>query len=332
MFSFFTGNFLQDIVTNFKTSRLKPANKQLHNCKPLNTILSIQSLSKRYGKIQAVNDLSFEVLQGQVFGLLGPNGSGKTTTLSIILDLVKSNKGSFSWFDSPPSKESRKRIGSVIESPNFFPYLTAYRNLQVVADIRDQDYNDIERVLKLTGLYERRNSKFKTYSFGMKQRLAIASALLGNPEVLILDEPTNGLDPQGIAQVRELIIKVAGLGMTIILASHLLDEVQKICTHVTVLNKGKKLFSGEVSKVLAISDSFELSSTDPDMLQKAISTHPLFQSFSETGLLLQVYFKGEVQPNEINSFLYQQGVVLTHLTERKRSLEQHFLELLEEKI
>jgi len=297
----------------------------------LNTVLAIQSLSKRYGKIQAVNDLSIEVMKGQVFGLLGPNGSGKTTTLSIILDLVKPNKGSFYWFDSPPNKESRKRIGSVIESPNFFPYLSAFTNLQIVADIKDQTYGDIDRVLKLTGLFERRNSKFKTYSFGMKQRLAIASALLGNPEVLILDEPTNGLDPQGIAQVRELIIKVAGFGITIILASHLLDEVQKICSHVAVLNKGQKLFSGDVSKVLAISDSLELSSANLETLQRTISTHSKFQSYTKNGMMLQVYFKEVVEPGEINSFLSQQGIVLTHLSERKRSLEQHFLELLEDK-
>jgi len=297
----------------------------------LSTILSIHSLSKRYGKIQAVDDLSFEVLKGQVFGLLGPNGSGKTTTLSIILDLIHQDKGSFTWFDSLPGKESRKRIGSVIESPNFFPYLSAYKNLQIVADIKDKTYDDIDRVLKLTGLYDRRNSKFKTYSFGMKQRLAIASALLSDPDVLILDEPTNGLDPQGIAQVRDLVINIANHGITIILASHLLDEVQKICTHVAVLHKGKKLFSGEVKKVLAISDSFELSSANPEILQKAISIHPMFQSSSQNGLLLQVYFKGMVEPGELNSFLFQQGIVLTHLSERKRSLEQHFLELLEDK-
>ncbi|MEI7982280.1 MAG: ATP-binding cassette domain-containing protein, partial [Bacteroidota bacterium] len=211
----------------------------------METVLSVNQISKQYGKIQAVKELSLEVARGQIFGLLGPNGSGKTTTLSIILDLIKGN-GNYEWFGDPPSKESRKRIGSVIESPNFFPYLDAITNLKIVADIKDMDYEDIDRVLLLAGLSERKKSKFRTFSYGMKQRLAIASAMLGNPEVLILDEPTNGLDPQGIAHIRELILSVAYQGTTIILASHLLDEVQKICTHVAVLSKGKKLFDGKV--------------------------------------------------------------------------------------
>ncbi|MEI6454752.1 MAG: ATP-binding cassette domain-containing protein [bacterium] len=297
----------------------------------MSTILSIESLAKKYGRIQAVSNLSFEVNHGEVFGLLGPNGSGKTTTLSIVLDLIKQDSGSFSWFGSPPCKESRKRIGSVIESPNFFPYLSAYRNLQIVADIRGHSYSDIERVLKLTGLYDRRSSKFKTYSFGMKQRLAIASALLGSPDVLILDEPTNGLDPQGIAQVRELVISIASSGITILLASHLLDEVQKICSHVTVLNKGMKLFSGEVNKVLAVSDSFELWADEPEKLIMAIATHPMYLSLHKFNDKIQVYFKGVVQPGELNTFLFNQGIILTHLAERRRTLEQHFLELLEDK-
>jgi len=295
----------------------------------LETVLSINRLSKRYGKIQAVKELSIEVKKGQVFGILGPNGSGKTTTLSIILDLLKADDGEFKWFGEIPTKECRKRIGSVIESPNFFPYLTPVQNLKIVADIKDMDYGDIERVLTLTGLFERRNSKFKTYSFGMKQRLAIASALLGSPEVLILDEPTNGLDPQGIAQIRELILQVAAQGITIIIASHLLDEVQKICSHVAVLDKGKRLFSGEVKDVLAISDSFELSSSDMTGLEKAILQHPMYRSSEKNGNLLQVYFKGEINPGELNEFLHKNGILLNHLAERKRSLEQHFLELLQ---
>ncbi len=296
----------------------------------LETILSVNNISKRYGKIQAVNDLSLEVKRGQIFGILGPNGSGKTTTLSVILELIKANKGDFQWFGQEPSKETRKRIGSVIESPNFFPYLSPVNNLKIVADIKDFGYEDIDRVLNLTGLFERRNTRFKTFSFGMKQRLAIASALLGNPDVLILDEPTNGLDPQGIAQIRELILSVAGLGTTIIMASHLLDEVQKICSHVAVLDKGKKLFDGKVSEVLAVSDSFELSSLKHDALKKAITQHPAFQSLTEEKDYILVYFKDPVKAEELNELFFKNGIILSHLTERKRSLEQHFLELLDD--
>jgi ABC-2 type transport system ATP-binding protein len=295
----------------------------------LDTVLSIHGLSKRYGKIRAVNDLSLEVARGQVFGILGPNGSGKTTTLSIILDLIKANSGTFEWFGCSPDKESRKRIGSVIENPNFFPYLSPVINLKIVADIKDKGHDDIERVLKLTGLFERRNSRFKTFSFGMKQRLAVASALLGNPDVLILDEPTNGLDPQGIAHIRELILLIAGQGTTIIIASHLLDEVQKICSHVAVLSKGVKLFDGKVSEVLAISDSFELGARDIGQLKTAVTTHPSFVSLTPGSDSIQVYFKDEINPENLNRFFFEQGIVLTHLTERKRSLEQHFLALLD---
>jgi ABC-2 type transport system ATP-binding protein len=296
----------------------------------MDTILSINNISKRYGKIQAVSNLSLEVNRGQVFGLLGPNGSGKTTTLSVILDLIKANSGTFQWFGQAPSKESRKRIGSVIESPNFFPYLSPVINLKIVADIKDHGYDDIDRVLNLTGLYDRRNTRFKTFSFGMKQRLAVASALLGNPDVLILDEPTNGLDPQGIAHIRELILLIASQGTTIIIASHLLDEVQKICSHVAVLSKGKKLFDGKVSEVLAISDSYELSAENIEQLTMIVRTHPSFSSVTPGIEKIQVYFKEIVNPEEINLFFFKQGVILTHLSERKRSLEQHFLELLDQ--
>ncbi len=293
-------------------------------------VLTIDRLSKNYGKIKALNSLSIGVMKGSVFGLLGPNGSGKTTTLSIILDLIKASNGSYQWFGEDPSKESRKRIGAVIESPNFFPYLSAEKNLQVVALVKDLDYSDISRVLKLTGLYERRDSHFRTFSFGMKQRLAVASALLGNPEVLILDEPTNGLDPQGIAQIRELIIDIAKGGTTIIIASHLLDEVQKICTHVAVLNKGVVLYSGNVSEVLAVADCIELGSANIDLLEKAISSHEKFRSLVKSEGNCLAYFSGEVDPGEINAFLFRNGVTLTHLSERKRSLEKHFLQLLQD--
>ena len=296
----------------------------------MKTILSTKQLSKRYGKIQAVDKLSIEVNEGDIFGILGPNGSGKTTTLSMVLDLVKPDSGSFAWFEQPPSKEIRKRIGSVIESPNFYPYLSALNNLKIVADIKGTGHDDIERVLKTAGLYERMHSAFRTFSFGMKQRLAIASALLGNPKLLILDEPTNGLDPQGIAHIRDIIIQVASQGVTIILASHLLDEVQKVCSHVAVLKKGNMLFSGKVSEVLSVTDCMELGSADIDAMLTAIKGHPNYKNHEKTDGKLMVYFTGEPQPTAINQFLYEKGIVLSHLSDRKRTLEQHFLELLQQ--
>ncbi len=305
--------------------------KHIKTPKILTNVLSISGISKHYGKIHAVNDLSLEVQPGQVFGILGPNGSGKTTTLSIVLELVRADSGTFQWFGEHPGKESRKRIGSVIESPNFFPYLTAALNLKIVADIKEMDYDDIDRVLKVTGLYERRNTRFRTFSFGMKQRLAIASALLGNPEVLILDEPTNGLDPQGIAHIREIILQVASQGTTIIIASHLLDEVQKVCSHVAVLNKGTKLFDGKVSEVLSVSDCFELGASDPVALEKWLHTHTDIESVEKKNGIFQAFFKARITPADINNGCFRDGITLTHLSERKRSLEQHFLELLEEK-
>ena len=296
----------------------------------METVLSLNKVSKRYGKIQAVKALSIDILRGQVYGILGPNGSGKTTTLSTVLNLIKADSGNFRWFDEIPSKKSLKRIGAVIESPNFFPYLSAFKNLEIVASIKDLSFDGIPDVLKVTGLYERRNSRFSTFSFGMKQRLAFASALLGNPEVLIFDEPTNGLDPQGIAQIREIILQVASKGITIILASHLLDEVQKICSHVAVLNKGQLLFSGKVSEVLAIADCIEIAAEDQDLLDRTIHSHINFKSLIQADGKSLVYFTQLVKPEEINEFMFQKGIILTHLSERKRSLEKHFLELLQE--
>ena len=294
----------------------------------METVLTIQDLSKRYGRIRAVNQLSVEVQKGQVFGILGPNGSGKTTTLSTILGLIRQDSGTFQWFGNDMAKESRKRIGSVIESPNFYPYLTARQNLRIIADIKDKPPDDISRVLKLVDLYDRRNDRFKTYSFGMKQRLAVASALLGNPEVLILDEPTNGLDPQGIAQIRELILMIAKEGITIILASHLLDEVQKTCTHVAVLAKGKKLFDGNVSEVLSVSDSFEIAGKDLTELERLTKDHPKFLDLTRNNERIIVHLKDQVKPDELNRYFTEKGFFLSHLAEKKRTLEQHFLELL----
>ncbi|MEZ5082809.1 MAG: ATP-binding cassette domain-containing protein [Bacteroidales bacterium] len=297
----------------------------------METVLSIHKLHKKYGSIHAVNDLSLDIDKGSVFGILGPNGSGKTTTLATILGVVNATSGSYSWFGQKNSKEDRRRIGAILEQPIFYPYLTAVKNLQIVAHIKKIGYSDIDRVLKIVELFERRNSKFKTFSYGMKQRLAIASALLGNPEVLIFDEPTNGLDPQGIAEIRELIIKIAKEGITIILASHLLDEVQKTCSHVAVLRSGKKLFSGNVNDVLNLSDSIEVSSANLKMLELAIHEYNGLKEFEVEKEYILVRLQPGLTPFDLNTFLVEKGIVLSHLALRKKSLEQQFLELLNNK-
>ncbi|MBC8489011.1 MAG: ATP-binding cassette domain-containing protein [Bacteroidetes bacterium] len=296
----------------------------------METVLSIKNLNKKYGKIHAVKNLSFNVEKGNVFGILGPNGSGKTTTLSIILDVINAKSGSYSWFGQYPSKESRKKIGAILEHPIFYPYLTAVKNLEIIADIKGIKYNDIERVLHTVELHDRRNSKFKTFSYGMKQRLAIAAALIGKPEVLIFDEPTNGLDPKGIAEIRELIINIAAKGITIILASHLLDEVQKTCSHVTVLKKGEKLFAGKVNDVLNISDTIEISSNNIDMLKLAVKEYDKVTDIKKELDLLVVNLKEGTTTFDLNNFLVNKGIILSHLTVRKKSLEQQFLGLLTE--
>ena len=222
------------------------------------------------------------------------------------------------------------RIGSILETPVFYPYMSGYSNLELIAGIKGIDKKAIEPKLEIVGLLERRDSPYRTFSFGMKQRLAVAAALLGDPEVLILDEPTNGLDPQGIAHIRDIITEVASRGITIILASHLLDEVQKVCSHVAVLKKGNVLFSGKVSEVLSVSDCIEMCAANPALLINAIREHPDFKTYNEADGKVLVYFKGEPDPSDINKFLYGKGVILSHLSDRKRTLEQHFLELLQE--
>ena len=294
----------------------------------LETILSISNLNKRYGKIHAVNNLHLDINKGDIYGILGPNGSGKTTTLGIILGVVNPDSGAFSWFGRHNSREDRKRIGAILEQPIFYPYLTAEKNLEVAAKIKETESSDIDRVLDIVELSARKKSKFRTYSYGMKQRLAIASALLGNPEVLIFDEPTNGLDPKGIAEIRELILKIAGEGITIILASHLLDEVQKICSHVAVLREGKKLFSGKVDEVLALSDTVEVASNDNRMLALALKEFEGVIDFHHEKELIEVKMKEGVGSYDLNAFMVDKGIILSHLAVRKKSLEQQFLELL----
>ena len=295
------------------------------------TVLSIHKLSKNYGRIRAVDNLSLEVQEGNVFGILGPNGSGKTTTLGIILSVINKNSGNFSWFGKIPSKHDRKLIGAILEVPIFYPYISGENNLKIIANIKGCSYETIPEVLETVELSERRKSKFRTYSLGMKQRLAMAAALLGHPKVLILDEPTNGLDPQGIADIRELIIRIAKQGITIIMASHLLDEVQKICSHVVILDKGKNIYTGKVAEMISASAHIEVGADDMDALEDELRKNENITGFEKDKLIIMVKVKEGYDSAQLNKYLFSKGIALTHLNTRKKSLENYFLEVLAEK-
>ena len=297
----------------------------------METILTINHLTKKYGSLTAVNDLSFTIKKGNVYGILGPNGSGKSTTLGMVLNVVNKTSGDFHWFDgSNSTHEALKKVGAIIEHPNFYPYMTASQNLALVCKIKEVSKAKVDEKLEIVGLLDRKDSKFRTFSLGMKQRLAIASALLNDPEILILDEPTNGLDPQGIHQIREIIRKIAATGTTILLASHLLDEVEKVCSHVVIIRKGIKLYSGRVDEMNASFGFFELKATDLQKLQQLLEEHPAIGKISINENMLTAILEEPLEADELNAFLYEKGMVLSYLVKRKESLEEQFLQLTNE--
>ena len=295
----------------------------------METILTLKNLDKKFGRVHAVNNLSFDIKKGNVYGILGPNGSGKSTTLGIILNVVNKTSGEFSWFNGDLSThQALKKVGAIIERPNFYPYMTAVQNLSLICKIKGVSSEKIEEKLKIVNLYQRRNSKFSTFSLGMKQRMAIASALLNDPEILILDEPTNGLDPQGIHEIRQIIQQVAKNGTTILLASHLLDEVEKVCSHVVVIREGIKLYSGRVDEMTASKGLFELkTTTEKTKLLSLLEQHQSISSIKEEGEFIIAYLAEEMESTEINAFLFKNGITVSHLVKRKPSLEQQFLDL-----
>lgn len=295
----------------------------------MSPVLSLQNISKSYGSIQALKNVSFEVPEGSVFGILGPNGSGKTTMLSIILDILKPGTGTFAWFGRPGSPETRKQIGSLLETPNLYHYLSAVDNLNITQAISGRGTPaDIDKVLEIVKLTQRKKSRFSTYSLGMKQRLAIAAALLGDPQVLVFDEPTNGLDPVGIAEIRELIKTLAHQGKTIIMASHLLDEVEKVCTHVAIMKQGTLLTAGQVDEVLVNEDIVEVSSNNPDLLHTALGHFSGYTHIKQDGRIVKLFFPtGTARLEDINRFCFEKGIALNLLVLKKKSLETKFLEL-----
>lgn len=293
-------------------------------------ILSVENITKHYGAVRALQGVSFCVPTGSVYGILGPNGSGKTTLLGVVTDALKADAGSYMLFDDreTPSAELRKRIGTLLETPNFYHYLSARDNLAIAAGIKGVDTGDIERVLRNVGLWERRHSRFSTFSLGMKQRLGIASALLGDPRALILDEPTNGLDPEGIAEIRMLIKGLGAAGHTIIMASHLLDEVEKVCTHVAILKNGRLLAAGRTDEILADEDTIEMWCSDPERLCAVLrEAYPAGRVAIEHDAVLLRLPAGGASAGAVNSMCFSRGIVLDRLALRKRSVEEIFLEL-----
>lgn len=294
----------------------------------METILKINNLTKNYGPVTAVKNLSFTIEKGNVYGILGPNGSGKSTTLGIVLNVVNKTSGDFQWFDgTETTHDALKKVGAIIERPNFYPYMTAAQNLDLVCKIKDVSPDKIEDKLEIVGLLDRKDSKFRTFSLGMKQRLAIASALLNDPEILILDEPTNGLDPQGIHQIRDIITRIASTGTTILLASHLLDEVEKVCSHVVIIRKGEKLYSGRVDEMNASHGFFELKASNLEELQRLLEQNPSFGKIVRKGECLTAFLNEPMDAESLNAYLFENGLVLSQLVKRKESLEEQFLQL-----
>jgi len=299
------------------------------------SVLQIDNISKNYGVVRALNNVSFSVPKGTVFGILGPNGSGKTTLLGIVMDILKASGGTYSWDGKPSTQEIRKQIGTLLETPNFYHYMSAEDNLRIAAKIKGRGEDDIEKVLHLVNLYQRKSSKFSTFSLGMKQRLAIASTLLGNPDILVFDEPTNGLDPAGIAEIRELIKDLNRKGKTIIMASHILDEVEKVCTHVAIIQKGVLKTVGSVKEVMNVSGEsasdatvvIEINAGDLVALQNVVKQiNGIIEIITdENGL--QLTCPENISAADVNRFCFEKGVVLNKLNVKRKSLETRFLEI-----
>ncbi|WP_089792533.1 ABC transporter ATP-binding protein [Chryseobacterium wanjuense] len=292
-------------------------------------ILSVKNLTKKFKRV-VVNNISFDVEKGNVYGLLGPNGSGKSTTFGMLLSTINPTHGEWYWFGKRGTDpDTLKKIGAIIEQPNFYPYLSAETNLKIVAEIKGTPQQRIDEVLQTVGLLERKKDPFRTYSLGMKQRLAIASAMLNNPEVLILDEPTNGLDPEGIIQIRDIINSIAKQGITIIIASHLLDEIEKICSHVIVLKEGNSIYCGRVDEMTANNGYFELKADNNTQLLNALNELQWFTSVHQDGEILKAQIRDDasISASALNQKLVEKGIFLSHLTKKKLSLESQFLEL-----
>lgn len=292
----------------------------------MTSVLTMNDLSKAYGRKLAVNGLTLTVGEGQIFGLLGPNGSGKTTTLGILLGVIRADKGSFSWFGQGADGAERRKIGALLEQPSFYPWLSGRANLEVTCAAKKVSKAAIEPSLKTVGLWDAKEQLFQTYSLGMKQRLAIAAALVGKPKVLVLDEPTNGVDAQGIVDIRAIVKNFAHDGGTVILASHLLDEVEKVCSDVAILKDGAILKAGSTSAILATNGWIELGALDLNALAGHLHALAPTARIEQRESLLALY-DSDLAPSDLNRSLIERGVVLSHLVKCQPSLESQYLHL-----
>ena len=290
-------------------------------------VLSINNLSKNYGNIQAVKNVSFEIRKGEVYGILGPNGSGKTTTLAVVLGILQANGGDFQWFEQPFGKHVRRRIGSLVETPNFYPYLTLWENLRIIAEIKDAPDKDINYALGVANLLKRKHTNFGHLSLGMKQRMSMAAVLIGNPEVLVLDEPTNGLDPEGFAEVRHIIQTQAKEGKTIILASHILDEVEKVCSHVAILKSGELIANGKVGELLSAEEIVYVQTEKLNELKNLLSTSEMVAKTYFDGEDLAVVLDSKFKSADLSKLCFEKGYPLSKIIVKKQSLEDQFLQL-----
>ncbi len=291
-------------------------------------ILSVNNIKKDYGIIKALKGVSFEVPKGSVYGILGPNGSGKTTLLGIVMNVLKATSGTYKLFDEPATDNHRKKIGTLLETPNFYHYLNAVQNLKISCAIKGIGEADIENVLHTVDLWKRKTSPFSSYSLGMKQRLAIGAALLGNPDVLVFDEPTNGLDPIGISEIRNLIKELSAKGKTIIMASHLLDEVEKVCTDVAILKNGTLITAGNVKDIFQQNDIVQIGAQNNNLLLDVVNRLANVVSAKEHDNFIEITFEsGKANLEAINKHCFENGITLSHLQLKKSNLETTFLAL-----
>lgn len=293
------------------------------------SVIETVELTKSYGRTLAVDAISFAVEPGQIFGFLGPNGSGKTTTIGLLLGIITPTSGRFRLFGGGTQAElhqARRRIGATLEYPNFYPYLSGRDNLRIVANVKGRAASDIDRVLDLVGLTGRQSQAFRKYSLGMKQRLALAATMIGDPELIILDEPANGLDPEGMREIRQIIKDLGEAGKTIFLSSHLLWEVERTCTHVAIIKKGRLLRTASVREITSGNVFVGLQAADTATLRDVVAEYPPAISVSLDDDTVVVELE---RPDlaALNRFVVERGLYLSHLAERPRTLEDAFMEL-----